>query len=174
MGNASGDSTGAFGLEVNFGSATQPPISPPATVVPQQPDLGGGVADTTVVVPTNLQSITIGSLTGEGNVYSMTTGRSNWYSTAGGLSFSAVDIGFDAPQAVAPLVVVATPQTDWQAGSLADALADSGQTGSLTPGATPSVFQALDAVLLDWESTDPLSVFTNGNTTDPSRLGLML
>jgi hypothetical protein len=171
MGNSFGDPTGAFGLEVNFGTATQPPISPPATLVAQQPDLGGGVANTTVVVPTNFQSITIGSLTDEGNVYSMTSGGSNWHSTAGGPSFLAGDIAFDTPQAVAPLILVATPQTDWQAGSLAAALAASGQTGSLTPGATPSVFQALDAVLLDWESTDPLSVFTNGNTTDPSWLG---
>ena len=128
---------------MNFGSVTQPPISPPVTLVAQQPDLGGGVADTTVVVPTNLQSITIGSLTGQGNVYSMTTGGSNWHSTAGGLSFSAGDIGFDAPQAVAPLVLGATLQIDLQAESPAAALTTLGQTGSLTSSAMPSVLETV-------------------------------
>jgi hypothetical protein len=42
--NNGGSSNGAFGLELNFGSLTQPPILPPKTVVPQQPDRGGGTA----------------------------------------------------------------------------------------------------------------------------------
>lgn len=33
---------GAYGLEVNFGSQSMPPIAPPNTVVAQQPDLGSG------------------------------------------------------------------------------------------------------------------------------------
>src|SRR5262249_18366603 len=33
---------GGYGLLVNFGSQSQPPIPPPNTVVGQQPDLGGG------------------------------------------------------------------------------------------------------------------------------------
>jgi hypothetical protein len=33
---------GGYGLLVNFGSQSQPPIPPPNTVVPQQPDQGGG------------------------------------------------------------------------------------------------------------------------------------
>ena len=41
-GNSAGSPTGGFGLELNFGSASQPPIAPPNTVVPQQPDQGGG------------------------------------------------------------------------------------------------------------------------------------
>ena len=45
LGNAPGESIGGFGLEVNFGSATQPPIAPPNTVVAQQPDQGGGSSD---------------------------------------------------------------------------------------------------------------------------------
>ena len=43
-GNAAGSATGGFGLEVNFGSAYQPPIAPPNTVVLEQPDQGGGIA----------------------------------------------------------------------------------------------------------------------------------
>jgi hypothetical protein len=33
---------GAYGLELNFGTASQPPIAPPNTLVTQQPDQGGG------------------------------------------------------------------------------------------------------------------------------------
>jgi hypothetical protein len=36
---------GSYGLLVNFGSQSQPPIPPPNTVVPSQPDQGGGVAN---------------------------------------------------------------------------------------------------------------------------------
>ncbi len=54
LGNAAGNPTGGFGLEVNFGSATQPPIPPPNTVVLQQPDQGGGTSATSVQVPTGM------------------------------------------------------------------------------------------------------------------------
>ena len=49
FGNAAGEAIGGFGLEVNFGSATQAPIAPPNTVVAQQPDQGGGVGDTAAI-----------------------------------------------------------------------------------------------------------------------------
>jgi hypothetical protein len=65
LGNAAGNPTGGFGLEVNFGSATQPPIPPPNTVVLQQPDQGGVVSATSVQVPTGPQVITIGNLSGK-------------------------------------------------------------------------------------------------------------
>jgi hypothetical protein len=67
---------GGYGLLVNFGSQTQPPLPPPNTVVAQQPDQGGGtVSNTAVVGPAQPYSggrtkaplpvrITIGSLTG--------------------------------------------------------------------------------------------------------------
>jgi hypothetical protein len=41
---------GAYGLLVNFGNQTQSPIPPPNTVVPQQPDEGGGTI-TNVIGP---------------------------------------------------------------------------------------------------------------------------
>ena len=62
LGNAAGNPTGGFGLEVNFGSATQPPIAPPNTVVLQQPDQRGVVSATSVQFPTGPQVITIGNL----------------------------------------------------------------------------------------------------------------
>ena len=84
LGNASGEPIGGFGLEVNFGSATQSPIAPPNTVVAQQPDQGGGTSDaamqvstsmqgrTGMQVPANAHLITIGGLTALGDMmYSM-------------------------------------------------------------------------------------------------------
>src|SRR5271165_2308365 len=61
-GNAAGSATGGFGLELNLGSVYQPPIAPPNTVVPQQPDQGGGTQN---VYPV----ITLGTLTAVGNEY---------------------------------------------------------------------------------------------------------
>jgi hypothetical protein len=43
-------SIGGYGLLVNFGSHTQPPIQPPNTVVAQQPDRGGGTVNSMTVV----------------------------------------------------------------------------------------------------------------------------
>jgi len=62
LGNAAGNPTGGFGLKVNFGSATQPPIPPPNTLVLQHPDQGGVVSATSVQVPTGPQVITVGNL----------------------------------------------------------------------------------------------------------------
>jgi len=56
VGNAAG-SIGGFGLELNFGSQSQSPIAPPNTVVPQEPDQGGGVG-----------YLKIGNVTGWGNI----------------------------------------------------------------------------------------------------------
>ena len=42
---------GGYGLLVNFGSQSQPPIPPPNTVVSQQPDQGGGVLHILAGVP---------------------------------------------------------------------------------------------------------------------------
>jgi hypothetical protein len=49
--NNGGSSSGGFGLELNFGSMPQPPIPPPNTVVPQQPDRGGGGISSPIQLP---------------------------------------------------------------------------------------------------------------------------
>lgn len=56
-GNAAGSATGGFGLEVNFGSQWQPPIPPPYTVVPQQPDQAGGS-----MMAQSMTMVSVGSL----------------------------------------------------------------------------------------------------------------
>ncbi len=40
---------GGYGLEVNFGTVWQAPVAPPSTVVPQQPDSGGGVSTNALI-----------------------------------------------------------------------------------------------------------------------------
>jgi hypothetical protein len=50
---------GGYGLLVNFGSASQSPISPPNTVVPSQPNQGGG-GSINNVVPADLSSVSSG------------------------------------------------------------------------------------------------------------------
>ena len=55
---------GGYGLLVNFGSQSQPPIPPPNTVVKQQPDRGGGTVGTPTSEPPEYYSCTIGTLTG--------------------------------------------------------------------------------------------------------------
>jgi hypothetical protein len=59
-GNTAGTVFGGFGLELNFGSQSQPPIQPPNTVVLQHPDQGGGGLSLKVPV------VVIGSLLGFG------------------------------------------------------------------------------------------------------------
>ena len=177
-GNAAGDSTGGFGLEVNFGSATQPPIAPPNTVVAQQPDQGGGISNTSMQaptnsqVPTNTQLITIGSLTAPGDMmYSMNDPNSPGSVTAGVQSISAGASVADPTDTVTPLVAGATAQPGVPAATSATALAVAGQASSSSSGSTPSALEAVDATILGWEVRNRLSVFTNGNTTGSFLVG---
>jgi len=150
-GNAAGDSTGGFGLEVNFGSATQPPIAPPNTVVAQQPNQGGGISDTSMQVPTNTKLITIGSLTALGDMmYSMNAPNSPGCVTAGVQSISAGASEADPTDAVTPLVAGATAQPGVPAATSATALAVAGQASSSSSGSTLSALEAIDATLLGW------------------------
>lgn len=171
-GNAAGDSTGGFGLEVNFGSATQFPIAPPNTVVAQQPNQGGDISDTSMQVPTNTKLITIGSLTALGDMmYSMNAPNSPGCVTAGVQPISAGTSVADPTDAVTPLVTGATAQPGAPAATSATALAVAGQASSSSSGSTLSALEAIDATLLGWEVRNRLSVFTNGNTTGSALVG---
>ncbi len=171
FGNSAGDPTGGFGLEVNFGSATQPAIPPPNTVVPQQPDQGGGVSNTSIQVSTGPQVITIGNLSAPGDVYSMNTAKSSTGDTAGVQSLSAGATGTETTDSVTPLVAVATAQPGLPAGKSAVAPAAAGQARSSSPGSTPSALQAVDATILGWKVRNRLSAFTKGNTKGSSLVG---
>ena len=76
---------GGYGLQVNFGSATQPPITPPNTQVANQPDQGGGSLGDSIPIPSPSPSprnypvasrnelIAVGALLGYGDSLSLTT-----------------------------------------------------------------------------------------------------
>jgi hypothetical protein len=164
--NNGGSSNGAFGLEINFGSLTQPPILPPKTVVPQQHDRGGGTA---------AQSIRLDRPGGPwGTTSQLTTllglnGLMGW-----GDALTTADDG--PPQAYSP-----QDQAVAQPGSAtvldAGGLEDSGPPVS-NPPLTPAsaawagtrdagvsgrselvTAQALDEVLDSWESAGVRSLF---------------
>ncbi len=184
LGNSPGESIGGFGLEVNFGSATQPPIAPPNTVVAQQPDQGRGSSDTSMQVSTSMQVptgmqvpanthlITIGSLTALGEMmYSMNAPDSSGGGTPGVQSLSAGATAVETTDAVTPLIAVATAQPGLAAGESAVALAAVGQASSSLFGSTPSALQAIDATILGWKVGNRLSAFTKGITTGSSLVG---
>jgi hypothetical protein len=84
---------GAYGLLVNFGSATQSPIPPPNTVVTQQPDGGGGTMNNVRVAG---GSPTLGSLTGE-----LGSGQGN-FTVVGTLSGWAEDMAITSSTLLNP------------------------------------------------------------------------
>ncbi|HKM51947.1 MAG TPA: matrixin family metalloprotease, partial [Isosphaeraceae bacterium] len=171
FGNSAGDPTGGFGLEVNFGSASQPPIPPPNTVVLQQPNQGGGVSDVIVQALTAPQIITIGDLSEPGDVYSINAPRSPRANTLPVQSLSAGATQAGTTDAVTPLVALATAQPGLPAGKSAVAPAAAGRARSSSPGSTPSALQAVDATILGWKVTNRLSEFTKGNTKGLSLVG---
>jgi hypothetical protein len=71
---------GTYGLLVNFSTATQSPVSPPNTVVPQAPDEGGGTSNDNA--PSGGHGYGIGSVPGSfwlsiGNLQATSTGLSS-------------------------------------------------------------------------------------------------
>ncbi|QEH35379.1 Matrixin [Aquisphaera giovannonii] len=60
-GNTAGSAFGGYGLLLNFGSATQPLISPPYTAVAEQADLGGGSSSM------EAETATVGDYTAQGD-----------------------------------------------------------------------------------------------------------
>jgi len=164
FGNSAGDPTGAFGLEVNFGSASQSPIPPPNTLVLQQPDQGGGSSDTSIQVSTAPRLITIGNLSAQGSVYSMNAASPPSTNTLAVQSSAAAATPAATTDAVTPLVAVATAQPGLPAGKSAVVPTPAGQASSSTSGSTPTALQAVDATILGWKFGNRLSEFTKGNT----------
>ena len=156
FGNPAADSTGAFGLEVNFGSVTQPPIAPPNTVVPQQPDQGGGIsANLQIGASTSAQTITIGKLSELGIVDGMTAPKSsgNLGQVAAPPSASTGVINV----IVTPLVTATDATSLVVVASTATATTSPGLTSSAGNGLSPTVLQAVDDILQGWDDSDSLS-----------------
>jgi Matrixin len=133
---------GGYGLLVNFGNQSQPPIQPPNTVVAQQPDKGGGAIGNVLV-----QGIGVNA-------------ESPGLTSVGSLQLWAVSFraSSGAPTGL-------PPTTNAQTGAL---LAVANTTAYPVPtvlvpitsadvalGTTPSVFQAVDTILDNW-SPNPI------------------
>lgn len=153
-GNAAANPTGAFGLEVNFGSATQAPIAPPNTVVPQEPNQGGGIG--LLQAPIGPQPISIGNLSGQGiedwmNVLALP----NIGGTA--LSPSSDGTGVVDLSAITP---IDTTQTDQAVATCSSDPTLAAQTGLSSSGTIPSTLQAIDQTILDWNLNTLQSLLT--------------
>ncbi len=168
-GNSAGDSTGGFGLELNFGSVYQPPIAPPNTVVPQQPDQGGGTANTNLpgqvggTANTNLQVITIGTLTTRGSVLRVKQPSGRGAGSPGTSSLAATQ---PAGNLAALQVVSTQPQLSASPLSGGTNLAGTGHglPGWSVLGSGPSTYQAIDSIITGSKPRNRLSLFTKVNT----------
>jgi hypothetical protein len=157
-GYAGGDPTGTFGLELNFGSLPQAPICPPNTVVPQQPDQGGGAQ------LTHSQTIRIGNYSGLGYVYSLNTNQGNSTITPPPSNGAAADSAKTATLGTAALVVTTSAQPALLVSGNSAVPSVTSSRAASAPIPSPLALQALDDSLLTWKK-NPLSLFTKGNTT---------
>ncbi len=151
-GNAAGDLTGGFGLEVNFGSVTQPPIAPPNTVVAQQPDQGSGTG-AMLQYPTSPVAITIGNLCERGFVEATDAIAFNNNFVAAVQSSLANSSGIAAILGVTPLYAGTPAQTDGWIATLSSVLTTVGQANPLSSGTFLSTLQAIDEALLGWNDS---------------------
>ncbi len=161
-GYSAGSSTGGFGIELNFGSVYQPPIAPPNTVVPQQPDRGGGTQN-----PSN-QTIIIGNFTTVGNLL-----HDQPAARLGIIGSTTTPVSLAATQPagnVAAIAVVSTlPQSSAAplAGGTGPAEIRHNLGGWSAPVSKSSTYQAIDSVILGLTPRNRLSLFTKG--TVPGR-----
>jgi hypothetical protein len=159
---------GGYGLLVNFGSKSQPPIPPPNTVVPSAPDQGGGTSNDLAPTGGALSSgggrntspwasggqwISCGNLSGWALGLQCSAGKSGQPgSSFGGQPASAPwspetpggPIGAlpDAGATAAPLF----------SGSNTGASQAPGNSSAAALGTTPTVLQAVDDALASWVS----------------------
>ena len=171
LGNSDGSATGGFGLELNFGSVYQPPIAPPNTVVPQQPDQGGGGQGAAVGL------LKIGNVTALGYMLSgnqPNIGSGVIYVPLNPLQL-AVQTSVDQSSATdgsAALVAgtnLAQPQS---IGGLVSLTATGSQNPStLDSGSTPSVLQVVDYLIMNWNGQAGLLASTGWNASNGSLPG---
>jgi hypothetical protein len=164
---------GSYGLLLNFGSDSRSPIPPPDTVVPQQPNEGGGVTENAIEAdgitgPDEIGLIgtlegavwtTIGDLSGYvAMMYAPATAAGGaldserTFVAAAAWSSPAPSIAGDSIGALpGPSTTGATPSTPGigPAGD-ADTGQDPGPAASTTSPAVDVVYQAVDAVIQGW------------------------
>ena len=166
---------GSYGLLVNFGSQTQSPIPPPNTVVPQQPNQGGGVTNNTSMGPSVTPDIggqptsgvpgtayaTVGTLSGWVAMLNAPTswnngptGNNSSSSTVSTRSSPAVTIANQSIGALPSALFTSTNPTTTSitptGGSTGEQIA-SAVASAITPN-VDVIFQAVDAALQGWTS----------------------
>jgi hypothetical protein len=165
---------GSYGLLLNFGPDAQSPIPPPNTVVPQQPNAGGGVAENAIEAvegitgldgigltgtPTGATWTSIGDLSGYvAMMYAPATAAGaaldfeGTFVAAAARSSPAPNVAGDSMGALlGPSMTDATPSTPGigPAGD-ADTGQDPGPAASTISPAVDVAYQAVDAVIQGW------------------------
>jgi len=166
-GNAAGSPTGGFGLELNFGSQSQLPIAPPNTVVPK-PNQGGGSQEAQVgllaignptawgnMLPGNLPNIGSGVIEVPLNPVQLSVQTSVDQSSA-----------TDGSAASAAGTNIA--QTQVIGGGVSLTATGSQNPGMLDPGSMPSILQAVDYLIMNWNDQACLLASTGWNPSNGS------
>ncbi len=169
-GNSLGSPTGGFGLELNFGSVYQPPIAPPNTVVPQQPN-GGGSQEAEVGL------LKIGNVTALGNVlpWNLPNSGSGIIEVPLNPLQLAVQTSVDqssATDGLAPLVAGTNiAQTQLIGGGVSLTATGSQNPSTLESGSALSILQVVvDYVIVNWNDQAGLLASTGPNASNGSLL----
>jgi hypothetical protein len=152
FGTTTANPTGGYGLEVNFGSVAQPPVAPPNTVVPQQPDQGGG-SQFAVVGLLEIASASAVPNMGSGIAVvpmnplrlAVTTSTIQKSNTAG---WNVLAAGTNYSQFQSYNSALSQMWSELQTATSAD-------SGSALP-----LLQALDYLIMNWNDPDALTSFT--------------
>ncbi|MGO9922667.1 MAG: matrixin family metalloprotease [Isosphaeraceae bacterium] len=134
---------GGYGLLVNFGNQYQAPIQPPNTVVPQQPDQGGGVTNNALI-----QGIGAGTGAGVGAPGLISVGSLQAWAVSFDVASSAAGSSATPSTADQPSSSVTSSATTTAApGAAAQTAATQTAPAAVTLGTTSNIFQAVDAAL---------------------------
>lgn len=140
---------GAYGLLVNFGSQSQAPIPPPNTVVPSQPDQGGGGV-TNNVLTSNIGPV-VGSptLTSIGNLqaWALSYGAGTSVIVSAPSTTTAATPTGSSPTATTTAITNNATTTSPTAAASPAAQSQTPAPPVATLGTTANIFQAVDAAL---------------------------
>jgi len=149
---------GGYGLLVNFGSQTQSPIQPPNTVVPSQPDQGGGTSNDNAPSGDGQNGQSEGSWTSVGNLTDwaevLNTISSSSQVVTSNQTTQSGDTTASAAVQIGPGSAGTAAQANTRAVTLmfASSVVAPATPAPIAAGPAPSVLQALDDVLAQWNS----------------------
>jgi len=132
---------GGYGLLVNFGNQSQSPIQPPNTVVPGQPDQGGGVTTNGIIQGGGGQGVGAPGLVSVGSLHAWAVSYDAGFSGWGWPNATSTDIG--AGSSLTPSVSTTTASPS----AVVQATINQTSTVAVSLGTTANIFQAVDAAL---------------------------